>query len=59
MRNILRNISKIVGLVSLVFLVLPSVLFLAGELSLERVKWMMLGATLLWFVFAPLGMRER
>jgi hypothetical protein len=59
MRNVLRNISRFVGLLSLVLLVLPSVLFLAGELSLERVKWIMLGATLLWFVFTPLGMRER
>jgi hypothetical protein len=58
MRKVLRKISGIIGLVSLVLLVLPSVLFLAGEVSLERVKWMMLGATLLWFVFAPFGMRE-
>ncbi|GEM_PF-6615802 len=59
MKNGLRKISGIIGGVSLVLLVLPSVLFLSGNLSLEQVKWMMLGATLLWFLAAPLGMRER
>lgn len=59
MKNGLRKIAGIVGLVSLVLLVLPSIFFLAGELSLDKAKWMMLGATLLWFVFAPLGMREQ
>jgi hypothetical protein len=59
MKNVLRKIAGIVGLASLVLLLLPSVLFLFGGLSLEQVKWMMLVATLLWFVFAPLGMRER
>lgn len=59
MKNVLRKIAGIIGLASLVILLLPSVLFLFGDLSLEQVKWMMLVATFFWFVFAPLGMRER
>jgi hypothetical protein len=59
MKNRLRKISGIIGLVSLVLLLLPSALFLFGDLSLEQVKWIMLGATLLWFVCASFGMRER
>ena len=59
MKNVLRKITGIIGLVSLVLLVLPSILFLSGELSLDNTKWMMLGATLLWFIFAPFGMSER
>lgn len=59
MKNVLRKITGIVGLASLVLLVLPSILFLTGELSLDQTKWMMLVATLLWFVLAPFGMRER
>lgn len=59
MKNVLRKTAGIIGLVSLIILLLPSTLFLFGDLSLEQVKWMMLGATLLWFVCAPFGMRER
>ena len=59
MKNGLRKIAGIVGLASLVLLVVPPILFLSGDFSLDRVKWIMLGATLLWFVFAPLGMRDR
>ncbi len=59
MKNVLRKIAGIVGLASLVLLVLPSILFLFDELSLDNTKWMMLGATFLWFLSAPFGMSDR
>lgn len=40
----------IVSLLSLVALVLPSILFLAGRMELATVKWVMLGATIVWFI---------
>jgi hypothetical protein len=50
MRN--RTILIIVSLVSLVALILPSVLFLAGRMELTTTKWIMLAATVVWFVTA-------
>jgi nitrate/nitrite transporter NarK len=48
----MRSILKTVSLLSLIVLVLPSVLFLAGRVSLDAVKWIMLVATVVWFITA-------
>jgi hypothetical protein len=49
----MRPILKIVSLLALIALILPSVLFLAGaEIELDSVKWFMLAATIVWFVTA-------
>ena len=48
----MRLILKIVSLLSLIALILPSILFLAGRMELDRVKWFMLLATIVWFVTA-------
>lgn len=49
----MRPILKIVSLLALIALILPSVLFLAGaEIELDSVKWLMLLATIVWFVTA-------
>ena len=45
----MRTILIIVALLSLVALMLPSVLFLAGRMQLDTVKWIMLVATVVWF----------
>ena len=47
---------KIIAMLSLGLLILPSLLFLAGKLSLNQVKLLMLIATIIWFVSAALGM---
>jgi hypothetical protein len=39
----------IVSLLSLVALMAPSILFLAGRMDLDTVKWVMLAATVVWF----------
>lgn len=46
------TILKIVSLFSLVALMLPSILFLAGRMELTTVKWVMLAATVVWFAAA-------
>ena len=43
-------ILKIVSLLALIALTLPSILFLAGRLELNTVKWTMILATIVWFV---------
>lgn len=48
----MRSILQIISLMALIALTLPSVIFLAGKLELDRVKWLMLLATIVWFVTA-------
>jgi len=50
--NTMRPILQIVSLLALIALTLPSVIFLAGRLELDTVKWIMLIATVVWFVAA-------
>lgn len=44
--------ERLIALASLVVLVLPSILFLAGRMELDRVKEIMLVATAVWFLAA-------
>ena len=46
------TILLIVSLLSLVALMLPSILFLAGRMELPTAKWIMLIATIVWFATA-------
>jgi hypothetical protein len=55
----MRLIAKIAALISLLLLTLPSVLYLAGGLSLDTVKWLMIPATIVWFVSASYWMWPR
>jgi len=48
----MRSILQIVSLLSLVVLVLPSVLFLAGRMELDTVKVIMIPASIVWFITA-------
>lgn len=45
-------ILVIVSVLSLIALMLPSILFLAGRMELGTAKWIMLLATLVWFAAA-------
>ncbi|UCF17108.1 MAG: hypothetical protein JSW59_06535 [Phycisphaerales bacterium] len=48
----MRPILQILALVTLIALTVPSVFFLAGRMELDTVKWIMLLATIIWFVAA-------
>ena len=48
----MRSILQIISLLALIALTLPSVLFLAGRMDLDLVKWIMILATIVWFVAA-------
>ena len=53
----IKHITQLVSWLCLIVLVVPSVLFLTGKLtSLDQVKLIMLIATVVWFVSAPLWM---
>lgn len=46
----MRTILQFISLMALIALTLPSVYFLAGKMELNMVKWLMLLATIVWFV---------
>ena len=46
----MRTLLFVVAVLSLVLLMLPSILFLAGRMELDTAKWIMLLATVVWFV---------
>jgi len=48
----MRPILQIVSLLALIALTLPSIVFLAGRMELNMVKWIMLLASIVWFVTA-------
>ncbi len=48
----MRPILKIVSVIALIALILPSILFLAGRMELDTVKWFMIGASIVWFATA-------
>lgn len=53
----IKTIAKPISWLSLVVLILPSLLFLMGKMEqLARVQWIMLLATIVWFVSASLWM---
>ncbi|MBN2593594.1 MAG: hypothetical protein JXA81_08820 [Sedimentisphaerales bacterium] len=48
----MRSILQIVSLLALIALTLPSILLLAGRMELDMVKWLMLLASIVWFIAA-------
>ena len=52
----LKTIAKPISWLSLVVLILPSFLFLIGRVEIASVNWIMLSATIVWFVSASLWM---
>lgn len=48
--------AKIISWISLIALIAPSILFLAGRVELPQVKSIMLIATVIWFISAYLWM---
>ena len=54
-----KTIAQYIALLSLVLLIAPSVLLLANQIELERVKFIMLIATVIWFASATVWMWEK
>jgi len=48
----MRTAFIVISVLSLVVLMVPSILFLAGRMELGTVKWIMLAATVIWFAAA-------
>lgn len=52
----MKNVARLVSLVSLIGTILPPVLFFTGAMTLASTQTWMLGATIAWFVATPLWM---
>lgn len=52
----IKTICKIVSLISLVVLVVPSCLYFVGKMELDAVKHIMTAATIFWFAAASMWM---
>lgn len=52
----MKQVLKVVSWLALALTILPSILFLGGVMDIETVKWLMLAATIVWFVVTPFWM---
>ena len=52
----MRRVYQVISWISLAGTILPSVLFLAGQVDLDQSKLILLLATIGWFVHTPLWM---
>jgi hypothetical protein len=52
----MRLILQLISLAALVATIVPPILFLVGQLTLDPTKWTMLAATLVWFAVTPFWM---
>ena len=56
----MRRVFQAISAVAIALTILPSALFLAGKVQLDRMKLVMLLAMIVWFVVTPLWMgREK
>jgi len=55
----MRLTAKIISWISLVALTVPTLLYLAGRInSLDQVRMIMGVSTIVWFISAPVWMRD-
>ena len=52
----MKQALQMMSLIALCLTVFPALLFFAGKMELDTVKWLMLVATAVWFVATPLWM---
>jgi hypothetical protein len=52
----MRRVFQTISWIALAGTILPSILYLRGDVSLEQSKLLLLLATIGWFVHAPLWM---
>jgi len=51
-----RIILQLLSWLALAGTILPSVLYLAGRIELDPSNWLLLAATIVWFIVTPLWM---
>ena len=59
MKRAAKILSVSIGISSLLGLIIPSILYLGERISHDQVKWVMLSATILWFISSSFWFIER
>lgn len=52
----MKTVAKLISLVALGAVIIPSVLFFTGAVEHELVKWVGLAGTIVWFIATPFWM---
>ena len=52
----MNNIAKTVSLITLCLVIVPCLLYFAGAIGLDGVKWTALAGTIGWFISTPMWM---
>lgn len=55
----MKPVLKIISLLAFFMTIIPSILFLTGKMELDRVKLLMLIATIVWFAATPFWMGQK
>lgn len=55
----MRLMLQIISWIALAMTVLPSIVYFSGHLELERVKWLLILATVVWFAVTPFWMGKK
>ena len=55
----MRLIVQIISLIALAATIFPSILYFLGAIELDLSKWIMLLATIVWFIATPLWMGRK
>ncbi|WP_182866612.1 hypothetical protein [Stieleria mannarensis] len=55
----MQSIAKIVSLITLGLVALPCLLYFAGAIGIDAVKWTALAGTIGWFLSTPVWMSRK
>ena len=55
----MRLVLQIISWIALAMTVLPSAVYFSGNMELDRVKWLLILATVVWFVVTPFWMGKK
>ena len=55
----MRKLAQIISWLALTGVIVPPLLYLAGQATLPAVKWWMLAFTVIWFVTVPVWMDRK
>lgn len=56
----MRQMLQLISAIALCLTIFPSLLYFAGRVELGTMKWLLMAATVIWFVVTPLWMgREK
>ena len=55
----MRILLQIISAIALVMTVLPSLIYFSGNMELATVKWLLIVASVVWFVATPFWMDRK